>query len=69
MLNPKVLPKEYWVPFTKRFNSAADTTFETHLITKQPITIQLFPQCKVSTKLIGTELPGKDLIIGFDIYS
>lgn len=60
---------EAGTPFTKKFNSAADTLFETHWITKQPITIQLFPQCKVSTKLIGTELPGKDLLIGFDIYS
>ncbi|KAE8667739.1 vesicle transport protein GOT1B-like [Hibiscus syriacus] len=67
-MNPEVLPPEWWKPHTRYFNSAADQTFATHLISK-PITIQFFPGCAVTTIVLGSQLPGKDLVVGFDLYT
>ncbi|KAK8494604.1 hypothetical protein V6N11_064766 [Hibiscus sabdariffa] len=68
IMNPNVLPPEWWKPHVKYFNSAADQTFATHLISN-PITIQLFPGCAIKTTILGSHLPGKDLVVGFDIYT
>ncbi|KAE8667738.1 hypothetical protein F3Y22_tig00112383pilonHSYRG00545 [Hibiscus syriacus] len=68
IMNPEVLPPEWWKPHTRYFNSAADQTFATHLISK-PITIQFFPGCAVTTIVLGSQLPGKDLVVGFDLYT
>ncbi|KAK8496874.1 hypothetical protein V6N11_057950 [Hibiscus sabdariffa] len=67
-MNPDVLPLEWWKPHIKYFNSAADQTFATHLISN-PITIQFFPGCAIKTTVLGSHLPGKDLVVGFDLYA
>ncbi|KAK8539399.1 hypothetical protein V6N12_043025 [Hibiscus sabdariffa] len=68
IMNPDVLPKEWWKPHVKYFTSASDQTFKTTLISK-PLTIQFFPGCSVKTTVLGSSLPGKDLVMGFDLYT
>jgi hypothetical protein len=34
----------------------------------KPIVIELFPGCKVQTRVLGSKAPGKDLILGWDNY-
>ncbi|KAK9032918.1 hypothetical protein V6N11_017960 [Hibiscus sabdariffa] len=67
IMNPDILPVEWWKPHTRIFSTASSDEFVTHLISK-PITIQFFPGCSVRTTVLGSKLPGKDLVIGFDIY-
>ncbi|KAL4388769.1 hypothetical protein GQ457_09G024330 [Hibiscus cannabinus] len=67
IMNPDVLPAEWWKPHTRIFSTASSDEFVTHLISK-PIIIQFFPGCSVRTTVLGSKLPGKDLLVGFDIY-
>ncbi|EOX92650.1 Polyprotein, putative [Theobroma cacao] len=67
VINPKILPEKFWIPFDRHFKTASDQTFTAHLISK-PITIQIFPQCSITTQVLGSELLGKDIVVGFDIY-
>ncbi|KAK8516554.1 hypothetical protein V6N12_038794 [Hibiscus sabdariffa] len=68
IMNLNVLPKNWWEPHIRYFTSASDQTFKTTLISK-PITIQFFPGCFIQTTALGSSLPGKDLIMGFDLYT
>ncbi|KAA3474127.1 polyprotein [Gossypium australe] len=68
IMNPDVLPSEWWMPRTPFFNSIANYPFATYLKSK-PIVIQFFPRCFVKTIVLGSKLLGKDIAIGFDIYS
>ncbi|KAL4378433.1 hypothetical protein GQ457_02G038020 [Hibiscus cannabinus] len=68
IMNPEVLPTNWWKPHTRVFSTASNEEFTTHLISK-PITIQFFPGCSVRTTVLGSKLPGKDLVVGFDIYA
>ncbi|KAL4383595.1 hypothetical protein GQ457_15G022190 [Hibiscus cannabinus] len=68
IMNPDVLPSEWWKPHIKYLNSAADQMFATHLISK-PITIEFFPGCAIKTTFLGSHLHGKDLVVGFDLYT
>ncbi|KAK8479892.1 hypothetical protein V6N11_074086 [Hibiscus sabdariffa] len=68
IMNPDILPPELWKPHTRIFSTASNDEFATHLISK-PITIQFFPGCSVRTTVLGSRLPGKDLVVGFDIYT
>ena len=52
MLNPAILPTEYWKTQEEHFKAADG---------------KLFPNCVVWIKLIGSSLLNKDLLIGFDI--
>ena len=67
MLNPDILPTEYWKTQKEHFKAADGKIFTTKLVTKHPIGIQLFPNCVVWIKLIGSPLLNKDLLVGFDI--
>ena len=67
MINPDILPPQYWKKEKKYFHAANGDVFATDLISKT-ITLQFFPGCFVAHKVIGSKLPGKDLIIGFDVY-
>jgi hypothetical protein len=68
ILNPKVLPTHCWVTHKEYFRAADNQVFCTQLKTKKPITIQIMPQCSVKTHVLCSLLPGKDLVIGFDVY-
>ncbi|KAK9232920.1 hypothetical protein WN943_023168 [Citrus x changshan-huyou] len=63
MLDPAILPTEYWKTQEEHFKAADGKIFTTKLVTKHPIEIQLFPNCVVWIKLIGSSL----LLVGFDI--
>ncbi|KAH9734753.1 hypothetical protein KPL71_017488 [Citrus sinensis] len=67
MLNPHILPPEYWTQFEEHFKAVNGKLFTTSLITKKPIGIQIFPNCVIWTKVIGSTLPNKDILLGFDI--
>ncbi|KAH9769474.1 hypothetical protein KPL71_012014 [Citrus sinensis] len=67
MFNPHLLPPKYWTDYEEHFNAVNGKLFTTSLITKKPIGIQIFPNCVIWTKVIGSTLPNKDLLLGFDI--
>ncbi|KAH9717087.1 hypothetical protein KPL71_021694 [Citrus sinensis] len=67
MLNPHILPSEYWTQSKEHFKAVNGKLFTTSLITKKPIGIQIFPNCVIWTKVIGSTLPNKDILLGFDI--
>ncbi len=52
----------------KHFNTASNEVFPTHLISK-PIKIQFFPGCVMTTKVLESPLPRKDIVIGWDIIT
>ncbi|KAH9782950.1 hypothetical protein KPL71_009129 [Citrus sinensis] len=67
MLNPHILPSEYWTQSEEHFKAVNGKLFTTSLITKKPIGIQIFPNYVIWTKVIGSTLPNKDILLGFDI--
>ena len=67
MLNPHILPPDYWTQSEEHFKAVNGKLFTTSLITKKPIGIQIFPNCVIWTKVIGSTLPNKDILLGFDI--
>ncbi|KAH9671306.1 hypothetical protein KPL70_017324 [Citrus sinensis] len=67
LLNPHILPPEYWIEYEEHFKTVNGKLFTTSLITKKPIGIQIFPNCVIWTKVIGSTLPNKDILLGFDI--
>nr|XP_012568598.1 uncharacterized protein LOC101496717 [Cicer arietinum] len=69
MMNPSILPTEAWVKHAAYFVAADGKTFRTDLMTKEKIGIRFFPECIVWTKVIGSSLPNKDIVVGMDVYS
>ncbi|KAH9680179.1 hypothetical protein KPL71_026455 [Citrus sinensis] len=67
MLNPRILSPDYWEHHTEYFRAANGKVLETSLITKKPIGIQFFPNCIIWQKIVGSDLPDKDLLLGFNI--
>lgn len=67
MLNPNILPSEYLTQFEEHFKAVNGKLLTTSLITKKPIDIQIFSNCVIWTKVIGSPLPNKDILLGFDI--
>ena len=57
MLNPHILPPDYWTQSEEHFKAVNGKLFTTSLITKKPIGIQIFPNCVIWTKVIGSTLP------------
>ncbi|KAK4721520.1 hypothetical protein R3W88_011753 [Solanum pinnatisectum] len=68
ILNPTILPKKQWILHFQKFNTAFKGILTTRVITKNHITIEFFPGVQFRTKLLGSIIPGTDLIIGFGIY-
>ena len=67
MINHVILLSECWKAQEEHFKAADGKIFTTTLATKHPIGIQLFPNRVVWLKLIGSSLPIKNLLVGFDI--
>ena len=61
MLHPSILPPNCWVKHIENF--------KTCIITKAPIRVQIFPNYVIWSKIIGSELLDKDLLIGFDLLA
>ncbi|CDP22087.1 unnamed protein product, partial [Coffea canephora] len=68
IMRKDILPDSFWIPETNKFRAADGNIFETKFITKNSITLKLLPDCCVSSKFLGANFTGKDLIIGFDLY-
>ncbi|KAG8493198.1 hypothetical protein CXB51_010612 [Gossypium anomalum] len=68
IINPEILPEEWWKPHTRLFSAADGKLFSTNLIS-YPITVQILPGYSIRTTVLGSKLPGKDLILGFDLYT
>ncbi|CAK8537679.1 unnamed protein product [Lathyrus sativus] len=69
MMNPSILPPESWVTHAAYFVAVDGKVFKTNLMTKEKIGIKFFPECIVWTKVIGSNLPNKDIVVGMDVYS
>ncbi|KAK3182711.1 hypothetical protein Dsin_029997 [Dipteronia sinensis] len=68
MMNPAILPLDSWKPHTRYFNAADGQIFTTNLISKSKVGIKLFPSYTVWAQVLGTPLPDKDILIGWDVY-
>ncbi|KAL2518517.1 Reverse transcriptase domain-containing protein [Abeliophyllum distichum] len=66
ILNPTVFPPSMWKFHRQIFQAANNEYFSTEVMSKH-VTIQFFLNCSISHKLLGSSLPGKDIVIGFDI--
>ncbi|ESQ51075.1 hypothetical protein EUTSA_v10023188mg, partial [Eutrema salsugineum] len=66
IIKPDILPSTHWDRCSVAFKAANGQIFHISLINK-PIHIQLFPGYMVKSKVYGSDLPGKDFILGFDI--
>ncbi|KAK2649058.1 hypothetical protein Ddye_016547 [Dipteronia dyeriana] len=69
MMNPRVLPPDAWKKKDNEFLVADGQIFTTNLVSKYKVGIQFFPACTLWTHVIGTPLPDKDVLIGWDVYS
>ena len=67
MLNPSILSSHFWEKHKEYFRVTNGELFQTNLITKKPVGIQFFPNCVLWIKIVGSNLPDKDILIGFDI--
>ena len=68
MVNPKVLPSDAWKPHKEYFKAADDQVYETQWISKKLVGIKFFPNYIIWTKVLGSSLLGKDILIGMDVY-
>ncbi|KAK0604385.1 hypothetical protein LWI29_015176 [Acer saccharum] len=64
MMNPKVLPPEFWKPHVRHFKAADGKVFSTNLISRKKIGIKFFPSFPLWVQVIGTPLPDKDILLG-----
>ncbi|RDX86364.1 hypothetical protein CR513_32304, partial [Mucuna pruriens] len=69
MMNLEILPENFWKKEVCHFVAANKKIFKTDLITKDPVGIKFFPDYVVWTKVIGSKLPDRDILIGMDVYS
>ncbi|KAK0598266.1 hypothetical protein LWI29_033129 [Acer saccharum] len=68
MMNPKILPPECWKPYVYHFRAVDGKVFSTNLISRKKIGIKLFPSFTLWVQVIGTPLPDKDILIGWDVF-
>ena len=66
ILNPSILPAQYWTHNYKAFETVSREVFETHYLSKR-LYLQFFPNLQISHKMISSTIPGRDAIIGWDI--
>ncbi|XP_022751561.1 uncharacterized protein LOC111300172 [Durio zibethinus] len=66
--NLLVLPKHFWTKQETIFKTADVNVFSTDFVSN-PITLQIFPRCQITQKILGFPLLQKDLVIGFDIIT
>ncbi|KAK0578173.1 hypothetical protein LWI29_006260 [Acer saccharum] len=68
MMTPTVLPPEYWKSQEHHFRAADGKVFSTHLISRKKIGIQFFPSFTLWVHVLGTHLPDKDILLGWDVF-
>ncbi|KAK2641330.1 hypothetical protein Ddye_023093 [Dipteronia dyeriana] len=67
-MNPKILPSKAWKSYVRYFKAADGQIFTTNMISRNKIGIKIFPSCTLWVHIIGTPLPDKDILIGWDVY-
>uniref|UniRef100_A0A803PTZ1 Retropepsins domain-containing protein n=1 Tax=Cannabis sativa TaxID=3483 RepID=A0A803PTZ1_CANSA len=68
IINSDILPPNYGSKKKQYFHVVNNQVLRTELISKS-IKLQFFPGCSVVHRVIGSKLPRKDLIMGFDLYT
>ncbi|KAK0589921.1 hypothetical protein LWI29_020251 [Acer saccharum] len=68
MMSPKVLPLEFWKPYVRHFKAADGKVFSTNLISRKKIGFKFFPTFTLWVQVIGTPLPDKDILLGWDVF-
>ncbi|CAN7123681.1 unnamed protein product [Brassica rapa subsp. narinosa] len=63
IINPKILSPSMWLPHQQEFRVANSGSLTVKLKSK-PIRIELFSGCHITTEVLGSTAPGKDLILG-----
>ena len=66
VLDPSILPSQFWTQHYKAFETVNRDVFETHYLSKR-LFLQFFPTHQIGHKMIGTSAPGRDAIIGWDV--
>ena len=69
MMDPDILPQEHWKSEVAYFVAADGKVCRTDLVTHAPIDIKFSPDCIIWTKVIGSKLPDRDLLVGMDVYT
>ncbi|XP_043725512.1 uncharacterized protein LOC122672074 [Telopea speciosissima] len=69
ILAPYILPSCYWKPYKQYFIAADGKTFFVDLISKDPVKFKIFPLLTVSHRVLGSSLPDRDALIGFDLLT
>ncbi|QHN84275.1 polyprotein [Arachis hypogaea] len=68
VVKPHVLPKEMWAPFSKKFAAANSEVFTINLISKKPVGLEIFAGQTTWLRVLGSYLPDKDVLFGFDAF-
>ena len=66
--NPLVLPSSMWKERKTFLKTADENIFSIDFISN-PVTIQFFPGCSITQQILGSPLPQKDLVVGFDLIT
>ena len=66
--NPLILSSSMWKEQKTFFKTADESIFSTDFISKS-VTIQFFLGCTVHQQILGSPLPQKDLVVGFDLIT
>ncbi|XP_043687703.1 uncharacterized protein LOC122638919 [Telopea speciosissima] len=69
ILAPHVLPPCCWRSHKQYFTAADGKTFFVDLISKEPIKFKILPTLIVSHRVLGSSLPGRDALSGFDLLT
>ncbi|MED6226839.1 hypothetical protein PIB30_107634, partial [Stylosanthes scabra] len=68
IVKPDILPPEAWIPFNKKFMAANQEVFTIDLISRENVGLQIFPGVTTWIRVLGSYLPEKDVLFGFDAY-
>ncbi|KAK6773836.1 hypothetical protein RDI58_029075 [Solanum bulbocastanum] len=67
ILNPIVLADDQWISYFQNFITPSKEILTTKLIKKHLVIIKFFMGLQFQTKLLGSAIVGRDLILWFDI--
>ncbi|GAA0146586.1 hypothetical protein LIER_06505 [Lithospermum erythrorhizon] len=66
IMKSEILPAAYWKNCSMEFRTTNGQSFTVSLISK-PTYLQLFPRYTIKARVYGSNLPRKDILLGFDI--
>ncbi|MED6172407.1 hypothetical protein PIB30_049747 [Stylosanthes scabra] len=68
IVNPDLLPPETWISFNKKFTTTDQRIFTIDLISRDNVGFQIFQGEITWLRVLGSHLPEKDVLFGFDAY-